>query len=108
MKMVRIAGKRPFYTNGQHFDCLIALVPLIGERWAELAEMPVMAAVIFIAAGYMLRHFPEVAPPGLSLAAGLLALAFFIVAELGLAVLLQDQTLAEFIGSRDKIRGTAS
>jgi len=45
MKMVRIAGKRPFYTNGQHFDCLIALVPLIGERWAELAEMPVMAAV---------------------------------------------------------------
>jgi hypothetical protein len=37
------------------------LVPLIGERWAELAEMPVMAAVIFIAAGYLLRHFPEVA-----------------------------------------------
>ena len=29
------------------------LVPRIGERWAELAEMPVMATVIFVAAGYI-------------------------------------------------------
>lgn len=82
------------------------LVPLIGERRAELVEMPIMAAVIFFAAGYMLRHFPGIAQPGLSLAAGLLALAFLIAAELGLAVLLQDQTLAEYIGSRDKISGS--
>jgi hypothetical protein len=99
-------GKRPFYTNGQHFDCLIALVPLIGERWAELAEMPIMAAVIYFAAGYILRRFPEIALPGRSLAAGLLALAFSIVSESGLAILLQDQTLAEFISSRDKISGS--
>jgi len=82
------------------------LVPLIGERWAELAEMPIMAAVIFFAAGYMLRHFPEIAQPGLSLTAGLMALAFLIAAELGLAVFLQDQTLVEFIDSRDKISGS--
>ena len=31
------------------------LVPRIGERWAELAEMPIMAVVIFFAAGYILR-----------------------------------------------------
>ncbi len=31
------------------------IVPRIGERWAELAEMPFMAAVIFFAAGYLLR-----------------------------------------------------
>jgi len=66
------------------------LVPLIGERWAELAEMPIMAAVIYFAAGYILRRFPEIALPGRSLAVGLLALAFSIAAELGLAVLLQD------------------
>jgi hypothetical protein len=29
----------------------------IGERWAELAEMPIMAATIFLSAGYILR-FP--------------------------------------------------
>jgi hypothetical protein len=75
------------------------------SRRAELVEMPIMAAVIFFAAGYMLRHFPRIAQHGLSLAAGLLALGFLIAAELGLAVLLQDQTLAEYIGSRDKISG---
>ena len=31
------------------------LVPRIGERWAELAEMPLMAIVIFWAAGFILR-----------------------------------------------------
>ena len=79
------------------------LVPRLGERWAELAEMPVMAAVIFLAAGYVLRHFPDVCTPGRSLVAGLLALALSVAAELGLAVVLQDQTLTEYIKSRDKI-----
>ena len=82
------------------------LVPRIGERWAELAEMPVMATVIFVAAGYLLRRFPEIALPGRSLAVGFLALALSISAELGLAVVLQDKTLAEFISSRDKISGS--
>ncbi len=49
------------------------LVPRIGERWAELAEMPVMAAVIFFAAGYILRRFPHIRSPARSLAAGFLA-----------------------------------
>lgn len=82
------------------------LVPRIGERWAELAEMPIMAAVIFFAAGYILRRFPEIALPGQSLVAGFLALAFSVTAELGLAVVLQDKTLAEFISSRDKVSGS--
>ena len=82
------------------------LVPRIGERWAELAEMPVMATVIFVAAGYILRRFPEIALPGRSLVVGFLALALSVSAELGLAVVLQDKTLAEFIISRDKISGS--
>ena len=82
------------------------LVPRIGERWAELSEMPIMAAVIFLAAGYVLRHFPEICSAGRSLAAGFLALAFSVAAELGLAVVIQNQTLAEFTRSRDKISGS--
>jgi hypothetical protein len=82
------------------------LVPRIGERWAELAEMPLMALVIFFAAGYILRRFPQIAIPGRSWAVGCLALALSVAAELGLAVLLQKQTLAEFIGSRDKVSGS--
>jgi hypothetical protein len=65
-----------------------------------------MAAVIFYAAGYIVRRFPEVCFRGRSLAVGLLALALSVCAELGLAVFLQSQTLAEFIGSRDKVSGS--
>ena len=82
------------------------LVPRIGERWAELAEMPIMAAAIYFAAGYILRRFPEVRMRGRSLLVGFLALALAICAELGLAVALQSQTLAEYIGSRDRVSGS--
>jgi hypothetical protein len=82
------------------------LVPRLGERWAELAEMPLMAVVIFLAAGYILRRFPEIRSPARSLASGFLALSLSVAAELGLATLLQDRTLGEFISSRDKISGS--
>jgi hypothetical protein len=79
------------------------LVPRMGERWAELAEMPTMATVIFLAAGFILRRFPAIASPARCLAVGVLALALSVCAELGLAVALQSQTLAEFLYSRDKV-----
>lgn len=82
------------------------LVPRIGERWAELLEMPIMAAVIFFGAGYVLRRFPAVRTVGRTLVVGFVALALSICTELGLAVLIQSQTLAEFIASRDKISGS--
>jgi hypothetical protein len=82
------------------------LVPRMGERWAELAEMPIMGATIFFAAGYILRQFPEVRLRGTALTVGLLALVLAVCAELGLAVLLQSQTVAEYVGSRDKVSGS--
>jgi hypothetical protein len=85
---------------------VLFLVPRVGERWAELAEMPVMAAVIFISAGFVLRHFPAIRTPGRSLGAGLLALALTVSAELGLAVVIQDQPLADFLRARDRISGS--
>ena len=83
------------------------IVPRIGERWAELAEMPVMAAVIFVAAGYVLRKFPSIRLRGRSLVVGFLALALVVCAELGLAVTLQSQTLSEYLASRDRVSGSA-
>ena len=82
------------------------LVPRLGERWAELAEMPIMATVVFIAAGYILRRFPEIRHPGRSLMVGVLAFVLSVAAELGLATVLQDRTLAEFLSSRDKVSGS--
>lgn len=82
------------------------LVPRIGERWAELAEMPIMAGVIFFAAGLILRRFPDICSPGRALAAGVLGLTLLVAAELALAVALQSRSLFEFLASRDKISGS--
>ena len=82
------------------------LVPRIGERWAELAEMPIMAVVIYLAAGHILRRFPEIGSPRRSLIAGGLALVLVIAAELTLAMILQERSIAQFISSRDQVSGS--
>jgi hypothetical protein len=82
------------------------LVPRIGERWAELAEMPIMAVVIFFSAGYILKRYPETRSNWRALVVGHLALSLLVYAELVLVLILQDQTLAEYIASRDKISGS--
>ncbi len=82
------------------------IVPRLGERWAELAEMPIMAVIIFVAADYILRRYPEVQTRGRALVVGFMALALSISAELALAVVLQSQSLAEFLASRDKVSGS--
>jgi len=76
------------------------------KRWAELAEMPIMAAVIYFSAGYVLRRYPEVGFPGPSLVVGFLALSLSVCAELGLAVAVQSQSLSDYIASRDKVSGS--
>jgi hypothetical protein len=81
------------------------VVPRIGERWAELAEMPFMGAAIFFAAGYVLRQSPAIHSPGRALVVGFLALALCAVAELGLAVALQSRTPGEYLASRDRVSG---
>lgn len=82
------------------------LVPRMGERWAELAEMPIMAAVIFFSSGFILRRYPDINQSGKALTVGFLALALSVIAELLLATVLQAQTLAQFIASRDKVSGS--
>ena len=82
------------------------VVPRIGERWAELAEMPIMGATIFFAAGYVLRWFPAIYLPGRALVVGFIALALSVFAELCLAVALQSQTLGEYLASRDRVSGS--
>lgn len=82
------------------------LVPRLGERWAELLEMPIMATVIFFASRYVLRRFPEVDSVQRGLVAGFFALAFTVTAELSMAVAFQSRSLSDYIASRDKVSGS--
>ncbi|MEQ1515800.1 MAG: hypothetical protein ABL931_04835 [Usitatibacteraceae bacterium] len=82
------------------------LVPRVGERIAELIEMPIMFVVIIYAARFVVKRFalPASVPPRLT--TGLLALGFALLAELLLAVRLQDRSLGEYLASRDPVSGS--
>ena len=82
------------------------LVPRLGERYAELAEMPLMFIAMFLAAGYVLSRFSRVRTPGSWLLVGFIALAMLVLAELLLAMVLADRSVGEYIASRDPISGT--
>lgn len=82
------------------------LVPRLGERMAELSEMPLMFSVIVFAARFVIRRFTVPSCVAARLGAGLLALALLLAAELLLAVVSQDRTLADYIVSRDPVSGS--
>ena len=82
------------------------LVPLLGTRDAELLELPVMLAASFLVARLVVRRLgPFSAVQRLCI--GAIALAFMLAAELGLVLALQDQSLAQYVASRDSVSGTA-
>jgi len=81
------------------------LVPRLGERMAELAEMPFMFVVILMSARFIIRKFALPARTPVRLGAGLLALGLSVAAELLLAAVMQDRSVAAYIASRDPVSG---
>jgi hypothetical protein len=81
------------------------LVPRLGERYAELLEMPFMFVAIVLAARYVERRFALPASLSLRLQIGFLALALSVLAELLLAAALQGRSVAQYIASRDPVSG---
>ncbi|HYO28349.1 MAG TPA: hypothetical protein VER68_08745 [Azonexus sp.] len=81
------------------------LVPRLGERAAELVEMPFMFVVILVSARFIIRRFSLPANALPRLGAGSLALGLLVAAEVLLAVALQDRSLGEYVASRDPVSG---
>lgn len=83
------------------------LVPRFGIRVAEPAEMPLMLVVIILTARYVVRPLAGPVPAATSLGIGFLALGLLLAAEFGLTLIIQEQSLAEFIAGRDPVSGMA-
>lgn len=83
---------------------VLVLVPRLGVRLAELLEMPLMAVVIVLAARHVVRRWALPTATARLLVGGL-ALALLLAAELTLAALLQGQSPAQWIASRDPVSG---
>lgn len=81
------------------------LVPRLGERYAELLEMPPMFAVILLAAGWVVRRFRLDTALSDALCVGFGALILLVAAELLLAVALSGRSLGQYLVARDPVSG---
>jgi len=82
------------------------LVPRLGERVAELIEMPFMLVAVLFSARFIVRRFALPTATSVRLTVGLIALGLLLTAELLLAVALQNRSLGEYIASRDRVSGS--
>lgn len=80
------------------------LVPRLGVRFAELLEMPLMLLVIVCSARYVVRRYQPLHWRS-RLLVGVIALSLLATAELLFAALLQGQSPAQYVASRDPVSG---
>ena len=83
----------------------LLLVPRLGERWAELLEMPLMVGASYLAARWVVRRFAVRRDARSRLYVGFFALGLMLIAELLMVLLAQRASLAEYVAGRDPISG---
>jgi hypothetical protein len=85
---------------------ILWLAPRVGARIAELIEMPVMLAVIVLAARFLVRRM-NVAPAVSSrIGMGLVGLVLLLTAEFTLVLRLRGMSIADYFAARDPVSGT--
>ena len=80
------------------------LVPQYGVRTAELMEIPVMLAVIWLSSRWIQQRNPHLTTSSL-LAIGSMAFLLMIGAELGVAAATSDLSPASYVLSKDPVSG---
>jgi type IV secretory pathway TrbD component len=85
---------------------MLWVVPRIGARTAELAEMPIMLLVSIAAARWTVLHLavPREAPVRLGMSC--IALALMLIAEFGLVLWLRGLSIRQYVATRDPVSGT--
>lgn len=82
------------------------VVPQLGERYAELTEMPFMLLAVFFAARWVTQHFAVSPAASSRLIVGILALICLLIVEFTAVLWLQGITIAESFTNRDPISGS--
>jgi hypothetical protein len=83
------------------------LEPRLGQRVAELMEMPVMLLVLVPAARWVIRRLEVPDRTGVRLGMGGIALGWMLLAELGVILAVRGLTLREYLWARDPVSGIA-
>jgi hypothetical protein len=84
----------------------LLVVPLLGERTAELLEMPLMLGVIVVAARWVVRHRLD-ARQFSALCVGFIALGLVLVADLAVGIWLRGMSATDVFLNRDPVSGAA-
>lgn len=83
---------------------VLLLEPSLGERWAELAEMPLMLIAIVLSARFVVRRFP--APRRASyLVSGGVALLLLVAVELSVVLAIRGLSIGQYFAERDPLAG---
>ncbi|MDE3155325.1 MAG: hypothetical protein KGN76_09485 [Acidobacteriota bacterium] len=83
------------------------VIPHLGERTAELVEVPIMLVVIVASARGTDRRFLGTARAGERLLVGVAALVLLLAAEIALAMILRGASVWQALFDRDPVSGTA-
>lgn len=81
------------------------LVPRLGERWAELLELPFMLLASALVARWLVTRF-SLGTAGQRIGAGVIALMIMVLAELGLTMAM-GQSVMDYVSGRDPVSGLA-
>ncbi|SRR5581483_2958487 len=81
---------------------VLVLEPDLGERWSELAEMPVMLVAIVLAARFIVRRYPA-RHRSSYLVSGGVALLLLVLVEFSVVLGIRGLSVAQYFARRDPI-----
>lgn len=82
------------------------VVPHIGERRAELMEMPIMLVVTILAARWTVLRLAVSPMSSARLGMGCVALALMLIAEFGFVLWVRGISIKNYLATRDPVSGT--
>jgi hypothetical protein len=84
---------------------VLALVPRLGERWAELVEAPLMLVAIVLSARFVVRRFPAPRRAGYLISGGI-ALLILVLMELSVVLGIRGLSISRYFAERDPVAGS--
>jgi hypothetical protein len=84
---------------------VFVIIPIVGARTAELIEFPIMLAVSYVAAKWVIRRLAIEPTLSTRLGMGSFALTLLLAAEFGFVLWLRGISLVEYFEARDPLTG---
>ena len=83
----------------------VFVVPRIGDRFAELAESPLMLLVVYLVARRLVRRESKLAGQAEWFAVGCLALGLMLLSEFTVVLWIRGLSLSTYFANRDPVSG---